>query len=126
MSHFRHRTDASAKAIAGCFKALGCSVLAISSNVKGSPDFVVGCAGSDRMVEAKPSRAQTTDKRQLAPRASQVAFHESWRGARIHVVHDAKEAADLVQIWRLEASNADRAAQLLKRELDAVLEKVNA
>ena len=125
MSHYRHRTDASAKAIAAAFRALGCSVLAISSNVKGSPDFVVGCAGSDRMVEAKPSRLQAQSKAQTLPRASQVAFHESWKGARVHVVHDAKEAAELVNLWRLEASNADRAARWRKRELDAVLAKVN-
>ena len=123
MSHYRHRTDASAKAIAAAFRALGCSVLAISSNVKGSPDFVVGCAGSDRMVEAKPSRLQAQSKAQTLPRASQVEFHAAWKGARIPVVHDAKEVAELVSLWRLEAANADRAALLLKRELDETVRR---
>ena len=125
MSKYARRKDASHSAIVKAFRALGCSAVAIESPTAGLPDLAVGCAGRTHLVEAKPSAAQTKDKRQLTPRASQIAFAESWKGGGIPIVHDAAEVAQLTEMWRLEASNADRAALLLKRELDEVLGRIN-
>ena len=125
MSRYARRKDESHGPIVGAFEALGCSVAVVECAKAGCFDLVVGCCGRSHPVEAKPSKAQTKDKRRLTLRKTQEDFHAAWRGGPIPVVHDAKEVAELVNLWRLEASNADRAALLLKREMDEALRKVN-
>ena len=125
MSVFRRRKDASHSAIVKTFRAMGCSVLVIESSTAGCPDLAVGCAGRTHLVECKPSKSQAAAKKWTLPSEAQAKLHAAWRGSSIPIVHDAKEVSELVQMWRLEAANADRAAQLLKRELDAVLKAVH-
>ena len=125
MSRYARKKDASHGGVVDAFEALGCSVAVVECATKGCFDVVVGCAGRDHAVEVKPTKAQAGRADRTRLRDSQSKFHAAWKGARIPVVHDAKEVAELVSLWRLEAANADRAALLLKRELDEVLGRIN-
>ena len=121
MRLFGRKKDSSHRTVVAAFKALGCSVVAIESAVAGVPDLGVGCAGRTRLVEVKPD----SHLKAHAASAAQQRWAGAWKGGCVSVVRSAKEAAELVNLWRLEAANADRAAQLLKREMDETLAKVN-
>lgn len=125
---FRPRKkDANHANIASAFIVFGCSVAHVSSDEKaGIPDLVCGLLGRDHFVEIKkPLVPGKVSPSQSALSPEQVKFAAEWRGAPVQMVRTPEDAAKLVQLWRLEASNADRAALLLKRELDEVLEAAN-
>lgn len=101
MSRFARRKDATHAPVVACFRGLGCSWVNLDG--PGAPDGVLGCAGRSHLVEIKPNQSTTRDKRQLAPRASQVAWAASWRGGPVHVVSSVEQAAVLVGLLRMSA-----------------------
>ena len=125
MSRFRRHKDASHPTVVSAFKAQGCSVLVIDCSAADAWDLEVGLLGKDHPVEVKPTLVKGRSIATTLPRPSQAKFFASWRGAPVQVVRTVDDVVKLTQLWRLEAANADRAAQLLKRELDAVLKAVN-
>ena len=76
MSLHRHaaRKDANHSTIVAAFRALGCSVEALSA--KGVPDLLVGIRGVNLLVEVKapgvPSRSKLTE--------DQLRWHLGWLG----------------------------------------------
>lgn len=129
---FARNKDASHRAVVAAFKAQGCSVLVIDCSAANAWDLEVGFLGKDHGVEVKPTVAQAKANKRIDAaflRPSQAAFFAKWKGAPTQLVRSPEDVAQLCQLWRLEASNADRAAQLLAKELkethDRLLAEVN-
>jgi hypothetical protein len=66
----------------------GVSVQPISS--KGVPDLLCGFKGKTYLLEVKDKKGKLTP--------DQVAWHDKWRGAKPHVVHDINEALAIFKI----------------------------
>ncbi len=101
MTHFARRKDASHSGIVAAFRFAGCSWLNIEASEKGAPDGLVGCSGKTLLVEIKPTRETTKDKRQLERRPSQLEWAAKWRGSPVHVVTTPAEAWALAELVRM-------------------------
>lgn len=98
MGRRANRRDGTQPEIVAAFEQLGCSVADLSgAEIPGFPDLVVGCVGVTHLVEAKD---RSTAYGRMGLSTGQSAFARDWRGSRVWVVHDALEAAALVQNWR--------------------------
>ena len=98
VTHYARKQDASARGVIDAFKAVGCSVVVITSAQAGCPDLALGVAGRTHLVEIKPD-VGITARRNLRP--AQATFSESWRGGPVHVVRSADEALRLVELLRM-------------------------
>ena len=97
----RSRKDANHHALVKRFRELGCSVIEThDTGIPGFPDLVVGCIGTNRLVELK-NPATAYGRHGL--NARQMAFNQDWRGERLYVVSSADEATVVVQNWRRSA-----------------------
>lgn len=93
-----NRRDGTQPEIVQAFEQLGCTVVDLSGvGIAGLPDLAVGAVGVTHLVEVK-DRATAYGRKGLS--SGQSAFARDWRGGRVWVVHDALEAAALVQNWR--------------------------
>lgn len=92
------RKDANHAALAGAFRALGCSVAELPvTGIPGFPDLLVGLIGRTFLVECKnPETAY--GRAGLNP--NQTAFARDWRGGKLWVCCSTDEATALVQNWR--------------------------
>ncbi len=94
------RKDESHQEVVATFKVMGCSWINLETNEKGAPDGVLGCAGRSEMVEVKP---ESTITARNSPRLSQRDWAAKWHGSKVHVVHNAAEAAALVNNLRTKS-----------------------
>lgn len=76
--------DSTHKPIVAALRAIGATVVRISSQEPGCPDLLVGLRGRTFLVEVKGPKTPVDDK--------QLAWHRSWRGAAIHIVRTPEEA----------------------------------
>lgn len=98
MTRHRGRKDGNHDALRRRFEALGCSVAEFPrTDIPGWPDFVVGCAGVNHLVECKDP---ATAYGRAGLNANQTAFARDWRGGRVWVCCTEDEATALVQNWR--------------------------
>lgn len=86
----RHRTDNNHKQVKAAFEKFGCAVLDLSQVGGGCPDLLVGCSGSDYLVEVKFDKGKISE--------SQREFARRWP-APIYVCRTMEGVADLVCVW---------------------------
>lgn len=91
------RRDGNHQAVVARFRALGCTVFETDRVGEGFPDIVVGCLGSNRLVEIK-NPASRYGKAGL--NEAQLRFNRDWRGDGLWVVTSEDEATAIVQNWR--------------------------
>lgn len=89
------RKDGNHRACVNAFRALGCSVEALSG--KGVPDLLVGCMDVNYLVEVKDgtlaaSRRKLTD--------DQAIWHRNWKGRQVDIVLSIGDVMRLVGEWR--------------------------
>lgn len=80
------------------------SVQSLAAVGKGVPDLLVGYRGRNFLLEVKDGK-KPPSQIQLTP--DQVEWHESWRGAKPHVVHTVNEAVSVI----LESFKSDGPAK---------------
>ncbi len=91
------RKDASHSEVVATFKAMGCTWVNLECNQEGAPDGILGVSGKTEVVEVKPESRITARN---SPRLSQRVWEANWTGSKVHVVHNATEAAELVNNLR--------------------------
>lgn len=102
MTRYARRKDGNHAVLVNCFVQLGCTVADLShAGLPGWPDCVVGCAGTDRLVELKNP---ATRYGRAGLNQNQQAFSRDWRGGQLFVVSTPDEVAALVSNWRRHAS----------------------
>ncbi len=84
MRRANHR-DAIERSCVETARAVGASDIDTSRVGDGAPDRVFGFRGETFLVEFK----NPGEEQQLRP--SQVVFHKSWRGTRIHVISSPEQ-----------------------------------
>ena len=95
---YARKRDANEKAIVRALEAAGASVTRLGD--PGVPDLLVGYAGSTFLLEVKlplETRAAAGGRRESQGgrgdlTKAQVAWWDSWRGAKAHVVRSVDEA----------------------------------
>ena len=93
MSYLKRHKDTNHAEVVRAFRACGASVEVHEPTTAGAPDLIVGLFGHNLLVEVKPGDAK--DKRQRELRASQLEWHQSWRG-RVDVVRSVDDVMLLV------------------------------
>jgi hypothetical protein len=94
----RSRKDGNHNELVKVFEQLGCSVAQLHAvGIPGFPDLVVGCMGSNRLVECK---SNATAYGRAGLNANQSAFNRDWRGERMYTVSSPDEVIALVTNWR--------------------------
>lgn len=94
----RARKDGNHNEIVATFLATGCSVAeTIATGIPGFPDLVVGCIGTDHLVEDKNRK---TRYGRAGLNANQRKFADSWRGGKVEEVGTPDDVIALVQKWR--------------------------
>lgn len=96
----RHRgsKDRNHDELADAFRALGCTVVDLhDANRPGFPDVLVGCIGSDHLVEFKNPE---TAYGRAGMTAEQSVFARDWRGGSVSVATCSEDVVALVSRWR--------------------------
>lgn len=97
MSRYARHTDANHRTIVNALRAMGATVEPIQGATAGIPDLLVGVFGLTELVEVKPLVAETR-RREL--RASQVEWHERWKGRKPVTVRTVEDCMALVSRMR--------------------------
>lgn len=93
------RRDDNHEALTKAFETLGCTVLdAHASGIPGQPDVIVGCMGSNHLVEYKNLK---TAYGRSGLSQSQADFARHWNGGPVYVVTCADDVVELVHLWRV-------------------------
>ena len=71
------RVDGNQRQIVAALRAIGCTVQTLHTVGKGCPDILVGCRGTNLLMEIKDGD-KPTSRRQLTE--DEAAWHEAWRG----------------------------------------------
>lgn len=86
------KVDANQREIVAALRGVGCTVQHLHIVGQGCPDILVGCRGTNLLLELKDSR-RPPSARKLTP--DEVEWHERWRG-QVAVVSSVEEALVLV------------------------------
>lgn len=87
------KRDANEPEIVDALVALGCSVDRLPGG-DGRPDLLVGDEGCDTKMEVKVPGKKLS--------GVQWEYHESWKGAPIHVVFTPEEACYIIEQKRID------------------------
>ena len=90
------RVDNNHREIKGVLEAMGCTVADTSTAGSGFPDLVVGCSGTNILMEIKDGN-KPPSARGLTPQ--QQIFHTQWRG-QVAVVENVSDAITVVNAAR--------------------------
>jgi len=107
MSRHARRTDSNHTLVVNALRMMGASVEVHNNGTEGAPDLVVGCFGVDAWVEVKPLVGET---RRREPRASQLQWHERWRGRKPVVLRTIDDCAALIATLRGLATSCEVAS----------------
>jgi Holliday junction resolvase len=80
--------DANQREIVAALRGVGCTVQHLHTVGQGCPDILVGCRGTNLLMELKDHR-RPPSARKLTP--DEVEWHERWRG-QVVVVSSVEEA----------------------------------
>ena len=82
------RVDANQRQVVAALRAIGCSVQHLHTVGQGCPDILVGCRGTNLLMEIKDGRKPKNARRLTADEA---AWHKEW-GGQVIVVATIAEA----------------------------------
>ena len=71
------RVDGNQRQIVAALRAIGCTVQTLHTVGKGCPDILVGCRGTNLLMEIKDGD-KPTSRRQLTE--DEAKWHKEWRG----------------------------------------------
>ena len=82
------RVDGNQRQIVAALRAIGCTVQTLHTVGKGCPDILVGCRGTNLLMEIKDGQKPTSARRLTDDEAK---WHEEWLG-QVIVVATIEEA----------------------------------